>query len=162
MFRFEDPAVLGLLLLLPIVYGLRWRRGRRAAAIRYSAVDVVRAAQAAPVRWATLVPPTLRALALAAFVVALARPQTGITTENVLTEGIDIVMVLDVSSSMLAEDLEPNRLEAAKTVGAEFVARASERPHRVGRIRRTGVHSGAAHLRLRCRACPSSTSSRSG
>lgn len=132
MFRFEDPAVLGLLLLLPIVYGLRWRRGRRAAAIRYSAVDVVRAAQAAPVRWATLVPPTLRALALAAFVVALARPQTGITKENVLTEGIDIVMVLDVSSSMLAEDLEPNRLEAAKTVGAEFVG--GRRNDRIGLV----------------------------
>ena len=120
MFRFEDPAVLGLLLLLPVVFWLRARHGRRAASIRYAAVDAVREAQVTPVRWATLVPRTLRGAALAAFVVALARPQTGITTENVLTEGIDIVMVLDVSSSMLAEDLEPNRLEAAKRVGAEF------------------------------------------
>jgi Ca-activated chloride channel family protein len=71
------------------------------------------------VRW---VPRLLRALALAAFVVALARPQTGVTSENILTEGIDIVLVLDVSSSMLAEDLDPNRLEAAKAVASDFVA----------------------------------------
>ena len=70
--------------------------------------------------------------ALAAFVVALARPQTGITTENVLTEGIDIIMVLDVSSSMLAEDLEPNRLEAAKSVGGEFVG--GRRNDRIGLV----------------------------
>ena len=70
--------------------------------------------------------------AMATFVVALARPQTGITTENVLTEGIDIVMVLDVSSSMLAEDLEPNRLEAAKFVGADFVS--GRRNDRIGLV----------------------------
>lgn len=131
MFRFEDPAVLGLLALLPLVFWVRHRRARRAA-IRYSAVDVARASQATPVRWPALVPPLLRALALAAFIVALARPQTGITTENVLTEGIDIVMVLDVSSSMLAEDLEPNRLEAAKAVGADFVA--GRRNDRIGLV----------------------------
>ena len=79
-----------------------------------------------------ILPPTLRGLALAAFIVALARPQTGITTENVLTEGIDIVMVLDVSSSMLAEDLEPNRLEAAKAVGIDFVA--GRRNDRIGLV----------------------------
>ena len=69
MFRFEDPAVLALLLALPLVYWLRWRRGGRVASIRYSAVDAVRAAQTAPVRWAKVVPPALRALALAALVV---------------------------------------------------------------------------------------------
>lgn len=121
MFRFEDPAVLALLLLLPALFWLRYGRGRGASAIRYSAVADVVAAGAGG-RWARLFPPVLRALALAALIVALARPQTGITTENVLTEGIDIVMVLDVSSSMLAEDLQPNRLEAAKTVATDFVA----------------------------------------
>jgi Ca-activated chloride channel family protein len=63
----------------------------------------------------------MRTLGLCALVVAAARPQTGITSENVLTEGIDIVLVVDISSSMLAEDLEPNRLEAAKAVAAGFV-----------------------------------------
>jgi Ca-activated chloride channel family protein len=85
-------------------------------------VDDARAAAGGGGRIVAIVPPALRALALTAFIVALARPQTGIATENVLTEGIDIVLVLDVSSSMLAEDLEPNRLEAAKTVASDFVA----------------------------------------
>ena len=121
MFRFEDPAVLGLLLLLPVLFWARYGRGRGSSAIRYSAVADVLAAGGSG-RWARMVPPVLRGLALAAFVIALARPQSGVATENVLTEGIDIIMVLDVSSSMLAEDLEPNRLEAAKTVATDFVA----------------------------------------
>jgi Ca-activated chloride channel family protein len=132
MFRFEDPAVLGLLALLPVLFWLRARGRKSSASIRYSAVDAVRAAQPGTSRWVTLLPAALRGLALAAFIVALARPQTGITTENVLTEGIDIVMVLDVSSSMLAEDLEPNRLEAAKSVGADFVA--GRRNDRIGLV----------------------------
>lgn len=120
MFRFEDPWVLALLVLLPAVFWLRARSFRRPA-IRYSAVSDAAAANPGVSRVATLLPRALRALAFVAFVVALARPQTGITNETVRTEGIDIVMVLDVSSSMLAEDLEPNRLEAAKAVGSDFV-----------------------------------------
>jgi Ca-activated chloride channel family protein len=122
VFRFEDPMVLLLLVLVPVVAWAQVRRSRRGASIQYSAVDVVRAAGGTWARWTRHTPVGLRALALAALIVALARPQTGITTENVLTEGIDIVLVLDVSSSMLAEDLEPNRLEAAKAVAVNFVA----------------------------------------
>jgi len=122
VFRFEDPVVLLLLVLVPVVAWAQVRRSRRGASIQYSAVDVVRAAGGTWARWTRHTPVGLRALALAALIVALARPQTGITTENVLTEGIDIVLVLDVSSSMLAEDLEPNRLEAAKAVAMNFVA----------------------------------------
>ena len=72
-------------------------------------------------RWRYVLP-VLRLLALAALVVAFARPRAGVTSENILTEGIDIVLVLDISSSMLAEDLEPNRIQAAKQVAANFVA----------------------------------------
>ena len=132
MFRFEDPVVLGLLLLIPVVFWIRARNQRRGASIRYPAVETVRAARGDGRRWVRHVPALLRVLALAAFVVALARPQTGITTENVLTEGIDIIMVLDVSSSMLAEDLQPNRLEAAKAVGSDFVG--GRRNDRVGLV----------------------------
>lgn len=121
MFRFEDPAVLSLLLLVPLVFWLQARLSRGSASITYSRVGMVRSARSRHGRLARWTPTVLRGLALTAFVVALARPQTGISTENVLTEGIDIVLALDVSSSMLAEDLEPNRIEATKTVAADFV-----------------------------------------
>lgn len=132
MFRFEDPWVLGLLALLPILLWVRYRPGRGSAAIRYSSVSDVLAASGGRGRFAAVVPPALRALALTAFIVALARPQTGVTTENVQTEGIDIVLVIDVSSSMLAEDLEPNRLEAAKAVAVDFIA--GRRADRLGLV----------------------------
>jgi Ca-activated chloride channel family protein len=123
MFRFEDAWVLGLLPIVPLVYWVAHRiRGGRRSAIRFSAVDTVRESGEGVGRWLPRIPAVLRALALVAFIVALARPQTGSTTEEVTTEGIDIVMAMDVSSSMYAEDLEPNRIEAAKAVGAEFVA----------------------------------------
>lgn len=132
MFRFEDPFVLSLLLLLPFGFWLHSRSGKMRASIRYPAVGAVRAAGTGRGGWVRHVLSLLRSLALAAFIVALARPQTGITTETVRNEGIDIVMVLDVSSSMLAEDLKPNRLEAAKAVAADFVS--GRRNDRVGLV----------------------------
>ncbi len=122
MFRFEDPWVLALLAVIPVAVWLRYRRAPKPATLRYAAVDAVRAAGGGVAGWLHRIPSALRALAVAAVVVALARPQTGVSSENILTEGIDILMVLDVSSSMLAEDLEPNRLEAAKIVAGDFVA----------------------------------------
>jgi len=64
----------------------------------------------------------LRLVALALLILALARPQTvDVSTKTKTTRGIDIVMAIDVSASMLAKDLKPNRLEALKTVAAEFI-----------------------------------------
>ena len=122
MFRFNDPLVLLLLLTLPVIAWIRHRaEGRRTGAIRFSSVSAAREAAGITSGWAHRVPGILRAVALTALIVALARPQTGMTSEDVRTQGIDILLALDVSSSMLAEDLEPNRLSAAKSVAAEFV-----------------------------------------
>jgi len=64
----------------------------------------------------------LRLLALAAIITALARPRTvDVSTKTKTTRGIDIVMAIDVSASMLAKDLSPNRLEALKKVASEFI-----------------------------------------
>lgn len=63
----------------------------------------------------------LRQLALALLIVALARPQTSSSGQNVTIEGIDIVLSLDVSGSMLARDLKPDRLEASKAVAEQFI-----------------------------------------
>ena len=79
----------------------------------------------APRSWrVTLMPilPILRIAAFTALVLALARPQTQNSWKNQTVEGIDIMMAMDVSTSMLAEDLKPNRIEAAKNVAAEFIA----------------------------------------
>jgi Ca-activated chloride channel homolog len=66
-------------------------------------------------------PFVLWVLACGAIVVALARPQSSSSGQNVTTEGIDIVMALDISASMLAEDFKPNRIEAAKKVAVQFI-----------------------------------------
>jgi Ca-activated chloride channel family protein len=64
----------------------------------------------------------LQVLAIAAFTIVLARPQSSRNWENVTTEGIDIVIALDISTSMLARDFTPDRLEAAKEVAMEFIS----------------------------------------
>ena len=122
-FEFADPGFLWLLLAVPV---LAWwhfgRRRPRGGSLVYSDVAAVRRADIRRGgRWRHVLP-VLRLLAVAALVVAFARPRAGVTSENVLTEGIDIVLVLDISSSMLAEDLEPNRIDAAKQVAADFVS----------------------------------------
>ncbi len=65
----------------------------------------------------------IRLLALSCFIIALARPQTKNNMQQAEGEGIDIVLCLDVSGSMTAQDFQPNRLEASKAVAADFVSR---------------------------------------
>lgn len=67
-------------------------------------------------------PMVLRLIAFTLVVCALARPQTHNSWNERTTEGIDIMLAMDVSTSMLAEDLSPNRMEAAKNVASEFIA----------------------------------------
>ncbi|GAB4376314.1 MAG: VWA domain-containing protein [Salibacteraceae bacterium] len=67
------------------------------------------------------VPMFLRLIALALIIVALARPQSTSSWQDIKTEGIDIVIALDISSSMLARDFKPNRLEVAKEVAIDFI-----------------------------------------
>ena len=63
----------------------------------------------------------LRMLALTILIIALARPQSNLSSQDVNIEGIDLVIALDISGSMLAEDFKPNRLEVAKSVGIDFI-----------------------------------------
>jgi Ca-activated chloride channel homolog len=121
VYRFEDPLVLLLLLLIPGLVFWYLRRLRHGGTLQFSRVREVRKADGGRSGRLRHAPFALRVLGLTALIFAFARPQTGITDEQVTTEGVDIVLALDVSSSMLAEDLEPNRLEAAKQVAASFV-----------------------------------------
>lgn len=78
-----------------------------------------------------------RLLAITAVIIALARPQSSSSDKQVNVEGIDIMLAIDISGSMLAEDLKPNRIEAAKEVAADFI---TKRPNdRIGLIAYSGV-----------------------
>jgi Ca-activated chloride channel homolog len=74
----------------------------------------------------------LRLAAISFLIIALARPQSTSSWENVTTEGIDIVISMDISGSMLAEDFKPNRLEAAKEVAIQFIS--NRRDDRIGLV----------------------------
>jgi Ca-activated chloride channel family protein len=110
------------LLLLPLIaWWLWWRRHRQPDAILFSRVDLLRRGPARG-RWAAQALLALRAVALVGGVLALARPRTGARTEQVTGDGISIMLVVDLSSSMLAEDFQPqNRLEVAKEKIKQFV-----------------------------------------
>lgn len=121
-FRFVNPILLFLLLIVPAIAAMYYyRKGKGRPAISFSNVHSVKAASRRSAEWSRLVLLALRILAISLVVIALARPQSGLGAEEVKTEGIDIVLAMDVSSSMLAEDIQPNRLEAAKAVAANFV-----------------------------------------
>ncbi|QJB36268.2 VWA domain-containing protein [Chitinophaga oryzae] len=120
--EFAYPVFFWLLLLIPVM--IYWRIARRKKAQGVMKVSSVAGLKGLPVSWKVRFRPlllALRILAYAALVTALARPQTSNTSENIDSEGIDIVMAIDISGSMLAEDLQPNRMEAAKKVAMDFV-----------------------------------------
>lgn len=119
---FAHPWLLLGLLLVPLMvvyYVLHYHK--QEAALQHSDIDLfsgVRQTLRVRLRW---LPYALRTLAVGAIVVALARPQSQLNRQQMTVEGIDIVMAMDISGSMLAEDFKPNRLEAAKQVAAEFI-----------------------------------------
>jgi len=130
MYRLADPIFLYLLLLLPLLILFHMRRRKpRSVTLRYSHLGVVK--EVGRSRWALYrhILFGLRMAALVLLILALARPQSGSREEEIYTEGIDMILALDISSSMLAEDFKPNnRLEVAKLVAEEFIkTRASDR-----------------------------------
>lgn len=130
-FAFQNKEFLWLLLLIPPLVALHWWRETRGkvAALTFSSV-----AQAAQTRQGKLkafrhVLFGMRIVALGLLIAALARPVLENQKQVIYSEGIDIMLVMDLSGSMLAEDFEPkNRMEAAKEVAQEFVRkRVSDR-----------------------------------
>lgn len=130
MIHFAHPQFFILLLLIPVlIWWYLKKQSKRTATIRYSNTGLFEKVKTpASHRWRHSVF-ALRLLALTLAIIALARPQSGHTEQEIITEGIDIILTLDISSSMLAEDFRPlNRLEAAKQVAARFIqGRKSDR-----------------------------------
>lgn len=110
-----------LLLLLPYIAWYVLKRKKTEPTMQ---VSTTRMYMQAPKSWKIYLlhaPFVLRILAFVMIILVLARPQTTDNWQNTEIEGIDIMLAVDVSTSMLAEDLKPNRLEAAKEVAAEFI-----------------------------------------
>jgi Ca-activated chloride channel family protein len=120
----HDPWILLLLALVPLL--MRARRRQLPPALRYPVLDALRAVGAGRrVRWRWILP-ALRAVGLVLLVVALARPQLGKAATQIYTEGIDIMLAVDISGSMLAEDFQVDgqrgsRVDAVKSVVRKFL-----------------------------------------
>lgn len=119
---FQNPGYfLFLLLLIPVIFWYVWEMHKSDASLQISSHKSIRNFPKSYKIYLRHVPFVLRVLALFSLIVALARPQLNNSWRKESTEGIDIMLALDVSGTMLAEDLKPNRLEAAKNVASEFV-----------------------------------------
>ncbi len=120
---FANPLYfLLLLLLIPMIGWYIWKLRKSQASLQMSSSEGFEKAPVSYKVYLRHLPFVFRMIAFTLLIVALARPQSTNSWQNATTEGIDIVMALDISSSMLAEDLKPNRLEAAKDVAASFIA----------------------------------------
>ncbi len=120
---FAHPAVLYLLLLLPaLVAWYIFRQRDPDASIQFSGIQRFADAPKSLRVYLRHVPFALRMLAIVFLIIALARPQSTNSFKNVQTEGIDIVIALDISTSMLARDFKPDRIEAAKEIGIQFIS----------------------------------------
>ncbi|OYX85296.1 MAG: aerotolerance regulator BatA [Flavobacteriales bacterium 32-34-25] len=130
---FLNPEFFWLFLLIPLaIVWLVLKKNEQSATLKISSIKGFKSSQSF---WVKLKPylSVLRIVALSSLIVALARPRTvDISNKTKTTKGIDIVMAVDVSGSMLAKDLKPNRMEALKRVAADFV---EERPNdRIGLV----------------------------
>ncbi|MCU0856914.1 MAG: VWA domain-containing protein [Pontiellaceae bacterium] len=133
--KFAYPYLLLLLVLIPVL--LWWRARRREAAINFPDGALL---SKLPVNWTVRLQPllpALYALGLACLIVAIARPQKGLQESRVNTEGVDIVLLLDLSTSMETPDFARNgqrqtRIESAKQVISEFIEK--RRDDRIGMV----------------------------
>jgi len=131
--EFANKGFFWLLIIIPLMIGWYiWRNSKLQGSLRMSAVkgfSSVKRSKYATLRHYGIV---LRVLALISLIIALARPQSAFSWQNSTTEGIDIVIATDISGSMLAEDLKPNRLEAGKNIAIDFI---KDRPEdRIGLV----------------------------
>src|SRR6478736_8307571 len=130
---FLNPGFFWLFALIPLLIGWQiWNRKQQSATLRISSLDGFKNSKSILAKLKPILF-VFRLSALSLIIVALARPRTvDVSSKTKTTKGIDIVMAIDVSGSMLAKDLKPNRMEALKRVAADFVG---ERPNdRIGLV----------------------------
>lgn len=132
-FEFANPKYfLLLVLLLPMILWYIFKEKKSHADLQFSSLRAFRGIRHAGRVWLRHVLFALKVLAIVFLVIALARPQSSNSWQTYTSEGIDIVLGLDISTSMLARDFSPDRLEAAKEVATKFIL---ERPQdRIGLV----------------------------
>ena len=125
---FESPKILYLLLLLiPLIAHYIWKAIKGSTpALQVSSLAAFRRTGKGWRHYFEHVPFILRTLAIALLIIAIARPRSSDEFSKFDTEGIDIIFALDISTSMLARDFKPDRIEAAKDIAIQFIA---QRPH---------------------------------
>lgn len=123
---FLNPEFFWLFLLIPIAIAwLFWKKNQQSATLKMSSIKGFKGSNSLIVRLKPMLN-VIRLLALSSLIIAMARPRTvDISSQTKTTRGVDIVMAIDVSGSMLAKDLKPNRMEALKRVAADFVEERS-------------------------------------
>jgi len=144
LFRFAHPEYFWALLLIPLLAALFiWERIRRKNALRrYGEPDMLRLLMPNVSGSRPVIKLILFMLALAAFIGGIARPQFGSKLKKVKRQGIEIVIALDVSNSMMAEDIKPNRLERAKRAIDRLISKLKD--DKIGLI----VFAGDAYMQL--------------
>jgi len=120
--EFAHPGFFWLLLIVPLTIAWYvWRQQILQGTLSVSAVKGFSMPTKSVVPRLRHLGIVLRSLALVALIIALARPQSSLSWQNTTTEGIDIIIASDISGSMLAEDFQPNRLEAGKNIAIDFI-----------------------------------------
>ena len=144
MFRFANPEYFWGLLIIPLllVFYIFSRIARKRAVKRFGSEEII----SGLMPYASKSRPTFKfiilMLALACFITGIARPQFGSKLKKIKREGVELIIALDVSNSMLAEDIEPNRLERAKRAISWLVDRLND--DKIGLI----VFAGQAYTQL--------------
>ena len=123
MFRFEEPSYLYLLFLVPllVVFYLYSNYRKRKAIREFGDPALMKQLMPGVSKYRPDVKFTLLVIAIGLFSVLLARPQFGSKLETVKRKGVEVIIALDISNSMLAQDIQPNRLEKAKRLISRLV-----------------------------------------
>ena len=133
MLYFADWGFLLLLLIIPLLAFWYWHYGQRyEGTLRYPDLKGLSTLAGKSAQHKIFTLRALKLIGITCLILALARPQSGLAVREFSTAGIDIVLVLDISSSMRAVDFRPNRLAAAKTVAHEFIT--GRRDDRIGLV----------------------------
>ena len=140
---FLNPGFFWLFLLIPIAIAWYiWTKNSHSATLKMSSLQGFKQSKSLLTKFKPALF-AIRILALSALIIALARPRTvDISSQTKTTKGIDIVLAIDVSSSMLAKDLKPNRMEALKEVASQFI---ESRPNdRIGLV----LYAGESYTKV--------------